>query len=389
MTHDVSNPRDGTDRSDIQGASIQTVRDALVDRDPLPGTRGFAGWLTDTESVRAEPSGLGGQLVRDVLGRYPVFSERGNPEQWSFDPSVLTDPVCVPAGHTRASVGDTRVWTLPEPEPLTDTREAVRCVRTAIVGACDEIALDDTEVAFAFSGGVDSATLAARLPGPLYVVGFPGSHDLTAAQTAADKLDRELRSVELTHADLERAIPAVVRATGRTNAMDVAIALTLYLVAEEVATDGYDRMAIGQGADELFGGYAKVANAPGDPRVQAETLRGAAREMLRSLPGQLARDVLAIRAAGVEPVVPLLDDRVVRAALRLPEGLLVSHGERKYALRLAVHRFLPGELVHREKKAAQYGSLIARELDRLARQSGYKRRMDDHVTRYIESVVQP
>ena len=32
----------------------------------------------------------------------------------------------------------------------------------------------------------------------------------------------------------------------------------------------------------------------------------------------------------------------------------------------------------------QYGSLISRELDRLARQAGFKRRMDDHVTRYVE-----
>jgi asparagine synthase (glutamine-hydrolysing) len=42
----------------------------------------------------------------------------------------------------------------------------------------------------------------------------------------------------------------------------------------------------------------------------------------------------------------------------------------------------------RDKKAAQYGSLAARELDRLARQAGYKRRMDDHVTQYVESLVE-
>jgi len=30
---------------------------------------------------------------------------------------------------------------------------------------------------------------------------------------------------------------------------------------------------------------------------------------------------------------------------------------------------------------------VARELDRLARQDGFKRRMDDHVTKYVESLL--
>ncbi|MCH7662063.1 MAG: hypothetical protein IH933_16300, partial [Euryarchaeota archaeon] len=49
--------------------------------------------------------------------------------------------------------------------------------------------------------------------------------------------------------------------------------------------------------------------------------------------------------------------------------------------------YVPREIAERKKKAAQYGSLIARELDRLARQAGYKRRMDDHVGTYIESIL--
>jgi asparagine synthase (glutamine-hydrolysing) len=192
--------------------------------------------------------------------------------------------------------------------------------------------------------------------------------------------------VEATHDDLERAVPEIAAATGRTNAMDVQIALPLYLVAERVAADGFDRLAVGQGADELFGGYAKVAKAPEDPRVEADTVRGATREVIETLPDQLERDVLTMRAAGAEPVAPLLHDAVVEAALGLPGELLVEGDTRKVALREAAWRWLPEELATREKKAVQYGSLVARELDRLARQAGFKRRMDDHVTQYVESL---
>jgi asparagine synthase (glutamine-hydrolysing) len=364
--------RRDTDEDHIRGASPATVRGALADGDPLPGTAGFAG-------------AVDGRVVRDTLGRQPVFTETGDPETWSFDPAALSEPDPVPAGHARGPGGDERVWRLPDPDPVTDERAAVRTVREAVRGAVDEV--PTAGLAVAFSGGVDSAALAARLDAPLYVAGFPDSHDVDAARTAAAKLDHELRVVELTHGDIERAVPEVAAATGRTNAMDVSIALPLYLVAERAAADGYDRLAVGQGADELFGGYAKVARAPEDERVAADTVRGARREVVDTLPDQLERDVLALRGAGVEPVAPLLDDRVVAAALDLPGDLLVTdRGERKWALRLAVREWVPDPVAFREKKAVQYGSLVSRELDRLARQAGFKRRMDDHVGQYVDSL---
>ena len=372
----------------LQGATPETVRRALADADPLPGTRGFAG-------------AVDGTLVRDVLGRYPLFVDG---DEWARSPAELSDPVSFPAGHARPAddpgAEPERVWTLPTPALVTDERDAVRDLGDALAASLadandagdadrDDAGRHET-TAVAFSGGVDSAVVADRVDGPLYVAGFPESHDLAAAREAARAMDAEadLRVVELSVDDVERAVPEVARATGRTNAMDVGIALPLYLVAERAAADGYDRLAVGQGADELFGGYAKVARAPDDPRVDADTVRGARREVLGTLPDQLERDVLALRGAGVEPVAPMLDDRVVAAALALTGEMLVDdRGERKRALRLAAREFVPDGVAFREKKAVQYGSLVSRELDRLARQAGFKRRMDDHVSRYVDSRI--
>jgi asparagine synthase (glutamine-hydrolysing) len=362
-----------TAQTAIAGADPSLVRDALTDADPLPGTAGFAGVLD-------------GRLVRDVLGREVLYSEADDPSVWSHDPAALSEPEPVPAGCVRTPAGDEQVWTLPDPELWAGRASAVDGLRDALAATLAATPTDD--LAVAFSGGVDSALLAARLDAPLYAVGFPDSHDIAAARSGARALGCDLRTVELDHGTLEAAVPRVARSIRRTNAMDVSIALPLVLVAERVAGDGYDRLALGQGADELFGGYAKVARAPGDPRVEAETVAGARREVVRSLPAQLERDVLAVRGAGVEPVTPLLRDSVVAAALRLPgEGLVNDRGERKWAFRLAARAWLPDRLAFREKKAVQYGSLVSRELDRLARQAGYKRRMDDHVTQYVESLL--
>jgi asparagine synthase (glutamine-hydrolysing) len=275
-----------------------------------------------------------------------------------------------------------------EPDVVPDRETAVATVRHAIdaagAAARSEQAADD--VAVAFSGGVDSALVAAFFDAPCYVVGFPQSHDVRAARSAARAMDRDLTVVDLDADTLAAAVPEVARAIGRTDAMSVQIALPLYLVSERVADDGYGHLAVGQGADELFGGYAKVANAPTDPRVDADTVVGARDEMLATLPPQLDRDVRALAAAGVDPVAPLLDERVVDAARALPGDLLVSdRGERKYALRLAAREWIPDSVAFRDKKAVQYGSHVGRELDRLARQAGFKRRQDDHVEAYVRS----
>jgi asparagine synthase (glutamine-hydrolysing) len=384
----------------VRGAPADVVRDALADRDPLPGTGGFAGALdtrpievdtTRLESASARNAdgqipmaGRGGRVVRDVLGRQPVFVDGS---RWSLDPTVLDEPRPLDAGHALdlASGDEERVWTLPAPPVESDHGAAVEAVRDAVRRSVREIS--SAGLAVAFSGGIDSALVASGVEAPCYVAGFPDSHDADAARAAASAMGRDLRVVELAHDDLREAVPRVVAATGRTNPMDVCIALPLFLVAERARADGCSRLAVGQGADELFGGYAKVVSPATDGRVDAETVRAARRETVETLPSQLERDVLALRAAGVEPVAPLLHDRVVRAALPLPAELLATDEERKVALRRAAEGVLPPSVRTREKKALQYGSLVSRELDRLARRAGYKRRMDDHVGKYVRSLV--
>ena len=355
----------------VTGAEAALVRAALEAGDPFPGTTCFAGELD-------------GALVRDVLGRVPLFFEADRPREWSHDPADLDEPRRLPAGHRHDGEALDQWVQLPDPDPVDTVGEATRMVREAVAEATADV--DESGLAVAFSGGLDSAILAARLDAPLYTVGFPDSHDVAAARSAAALLDRDLTVVTLDRDRLDSAIDPVVRATGRTNAMDIGIALPLFELADCVRADGYDRLALGQGADELFGGYAKVARAPEDPRVEADTVRGARRELVGTLPEQLERDVPTLRAAGVEPVVPLLSDRVVETALSLPGAALVTdRGERKWALRLAARAWLPDHVAFREKKAVQYGSSVARELDRLARQSGFKRRQDDHVSEFVRA----
>ncbi|KPN31300.1 asparagine synthetase B [Halolamina pelagica] len=260
----------------LRGADAATVRTAIESDDPLPGTAGFAGELD-------------GALVRDVLGRQPLYVDAAS-RDWSFDPTALGEPELLDAGTVvdarTVAEGDRRVaWSLPTPDVESDHAAAVDAVSAAIETSIREP--DPEGLAVAFSGGVDSALVAAGVPeAPCYVAGFAGaeSHDEAAAREAAAAMGRDLRVVAFDHDDIVRAVPEIARATGRTNAMDVQISLPLYFAAEAAAADGYDRLAVGQGADELFGGYRKVVDPADDHRVDADSVRGATREVIRTLP---------------------------------------------------------------------------------------------------------
>jgi len=379
--------------SQLRGATPEVVRSTLDTGDALPGASGRG---------PPEMGGFGGvidgQVVRDVLGRQPIYVDADAVDPatdgaWAFTPSELSDPVVVPPGAARTTAGNSQRLELPEP-PVDDAETAQNAVNKALsaaVGFDDTLDATDTETAVAFSGGVDSALVAAGRPtAPLYVIGFEGSHDIATAREAAAAMDRtdDLQVIELDHETLREAVPRVAEAINRTNPMDVSIALPLLLVAERVREDGYSRLALGQGADELCGGYSKVVDPADDHRVKSTTVRGAVRETITTLPEQLERDVCGLQAMGVEPVTPFLQDRVVDAALRLPGERLASGEERKIALRqFARHEgVLPDVVASTDKKAVQYGSYVSRELDRLARQAGFKRRMDDHVGQYIRSL---
>lgn len=355
----------------IRGATPAAVESALDREEALSGLDGFGGCLD------------GERVVRDVLGREPVFREADG-GGWAFDPRSLRAPESVPAGriYRLGSGVVTRVLAPPTTTPDEPTT-ALDGLRTALSSVLETL----PDVPVAFSGGIDSGLVATGSTGPLYVVGFPESNDRETATAAAAALDRELRVVELDVRTLESVVPTVAEAIDRTDAMSVSIAVPLYVLGRAVADDGFDRLALGQGADELFAGYEKFVDPADDDRVTADTTVGARDEAVGTIPRQAERDVLALRAAGVEPVCPFLCDSVVEAACRLPESLLVADGTRKVGLRRVARHRLPASIADRRKRAVQYGTLTARELDRLAREAGFERRLGDHVSKYIADRV--
>jgi len=216
-----------------------------------------------------------------------------------------------------------------------------------------------------FSGGLDSSLLALIASEysdvVLYTAGVEGSPDLEWARRAAESLGLELRESIFGREDVENELRRIAFAIEEPNPMNLAIAIPIYFAAKAARKDGIRILLSGQGADELFGGYAKYAERP-------ELME---RDLLEIGERNLARDDKVIMANGIEGRFPFLTLPLVQAALRTPLNLKIRNGERKYVLRRAALRMgLPRQLTGRPKKAAQYGSGAQRLLKKIAKGMG-------------------
>ena len=234
------------------------------------------------------------------------------------------------------------------------------------------VGLRATEGAVGLSGGVDSALIACLAGLPCVTVGMAGSQDLEKGEGAARALGLRWEGVTVTEDGLGEALRQVVAAIPDPTPLDTAIAAGLFFVARWAGERGHRRVLLGQGADELFGGYARYRTAADVPAMLARDFA--------SLRRQALRDQAVARLHGTCFSLPYLDHRVVRAARAIPPGTLLSAGTGKVPLREVAARLLPQGIAGAPKKAMQYGSGIAGAIRVLARENGYKRSVQRYLT---------
>ena len=226
------------------------------------------------------------------------------------------------------------------------------------------VRLRNSEGVVAFSGGVDSALIAAIAGLPCVTVGIAGSHDLCHATEVAREIGLDHTCVTVSPDDVEDALRAVMRVIPRVTPVDASIAATLYFVAQWAGENGYSRILAGQGADELFGGYSRY--------LDADDIEHIFRDDFAGLALQGARDQAVAGLFGCSISCPFLDIRVVRAAEAIPAHAKVSGGIRKRPLRKVACSYMTRETACYEKKAMQYGSGIWKVIQQAARKNGYK-----------------
>lgn len=348
------------------------------------------GCLREVDGSYAMAMLLRGQLLvaRDILGRRPLYwaeskdvvayaSERKalwtmgieSPQRFSPGGACAVEDATVSFQRSDVQV--------PPTQQEIDLDSAARRLSELIVESIKRRAGDLKRVAVAYSGGVDSAVVASssRLAGldvELFTVTARGNGELEHARNTAKELGFPLVVRQYSLTDLGKVIPQVLRRMEKPNLMDVAIAIPIFWACQLAEEQGHHAIFMGQGADELFGGYDRYISA-----YQKKGPQEANDLMMRdalSLPEQcFERDEQVSAGMKVELRLPFADRELVRFVFSLPLSLKiggVEESRQKHVLRqVARLQGIPSSVSEKPKRAMQYATGVAASIRVLSRKA--------------------
>ena len=338
----------------------------------------FAFVLATPERVIAARDPLGIKpLYRARLGEGLAFAS----ELKAFDGLGFRDVCAIAPGQLFDSAAGARSWyALPEGvaelAPGADIDGIARGLRETLEAAVRKWLVADVEVGAFLSGGLDSSLIAAlaaqALGHPLKTVsvGTAGSPDLAAARAVAAHIGSDHHELVFDEDDLAEVLPHVLYHLESADVDLVRSAMPTHF-ATTLARRHVKAVLTGEGADELFAGYAYHHAYAHDP----EALAG---EITRSLGTMhninLQRVDRITMAQGLEARTPFLDRDLIAHAQSIPAALKMRVTEgttiEKWILRKACEDLLPPALVWRKKAQFDEGSGTVDALDRaLARYS--------------------
>ena len=186
----------------------------------------------------------------------------------------------IPPGHfllaSDAGVSLDRYWDLNFPvrgereersatfESARELHDVTEDVRHAVVDAIRSRLRSDVPVAFQLSGGLDSgsvvcaATIAAERPQHAFVMSFAAAEydELAHATETANSCNAILHVVRISQRDILEYLPEAV-AAGEGLAINGHLPAK-YLLHREIHRRGFKVVLTGEGADEVFRGYAHL-----------------------------------------------------------------------------------------------------------------------------------
>ena len=212
----------------------------------------------------------------------------------------------------------------------------------AIKDECNE------EITVAFSGGIDS-TLVAFIANKycnveLITVGVPGSHDLEAAKSAAKLIGMDIKIIEVNENEM---VDEGLEMQEKIDLSGIEIEFMLpFWIAAKNTTNSV--LMCGQGADELFGGYARFRKENADKDLSREV-----KDLVERIP---EREEKITSIFNLKLLCPYLNKDVIRAAETFSVNERIGKVGKVVLRKVATKFGLPDEITNRKKKAAQYGS---------------------------------
>lgn len=219
------------------------------------------------------------------------------------------------------------------------------------------------------SGGLDSSLITALVKenkNELYTfsVSLPESNDRESALLVSEFLGTIHHEIIVSPRELWDVIPEVIYFLESFDRSLVRSAVANYFLAKLAASE-VKVVLTGEGADELFAGYAYLSRYNDGDLLHRE-LRQITKRLHHT---NLQRVDRMTMAHGLEARVPFLDQEMIAWAMRIPPYFKRNKdGIAKWCLREAFRgdRLLPDQIFNREKEKFAEGTGVAGALARMA-----------------------
>ncbi|AYV82362.1 MAG: asparagine synthetase [Homavirus sp.] len=252
----------------------------------------------------------------------------------------------------------------PSSYDLGDITDICKNIRTCFERSVIDMLESDRDIGALLSGGLDSSlvvSIASKYMRNTYgrklktfSIGLPGSTDKQYAQIVADYCGTEHTHVEFTNQQFLEALRDVIYATETFDITTIRASTGQYLISQWIVKNTNVKvLLIGDGSDELTGGYMYFHKAP--------TPEESHKENIKLLTQIHFYDVLRADRGishGLEARVPFLDHRFVDMYMKLDPRLRVPiDGVEKWLLRKAfdTDTYLPRVVLWRKKEAFSDG----------------------------------
>jgi asparagine synthase (glutamine-hydrolysing) len=273
---------------------------------------------------------------------------------------------------------------------ITNTEKASEIVKEAINNAVKK-RLDHfrKKPVIFLSGGLDSSCVAVAVAKQVknvksFAVGNKSSEDLKYARKVAKKLGLNHHEYKYDREEMLKILPDVIYYLESFDESLVRSAIPNFLVAKLAKNNNGKIVFMGEGSDELFGGYHYLKNLS-LPEMEKEMidLANSGHHM------GFQRDDRMNNANGLEYDVPFMDKHVVESALSIPADWKIFGREEKiekWILRKAYEDELPKEVVWRKKDQFSKGAGSSENIESYAseiitdREFKNERHISDKVT---------
>lgn len=218
---------------------------------------------------------------------------------------------------------------------------------------------DSTKIACLLSGGIDSSiiTYLAKRHHPkviAYTLAAPDSPsaDLIAAKTLCQQFNIEHVIVSPPVEEMQKFyLDNGVYMTESFEPVLVRNAVSYHFLCRRVVADGFKYCLNGEGADELFGGYDFVREAP--PHLQDDVIWHSLSIIHKTYLQMADR---ASMYATLEARVPFMDKDLIELCLSFPPEARINGNNNKFLLRETFKNELPESITSRRKTGMNEGA---------------------------------